>query len=782
MFKNLRIGTRLTIWFFVIAFLSVAIIGYMAFDKGKSSLERESFDRLTAVREMKATQIEDYFQQIHDQVQTFSHNPVIADAMLAFDTSFHKLGKDLKITDASYNSMVKKNVEYFETEYLPRLNKNVDEAVSVESELSKLDNVNILQYLYISSNEHPVGSKHNLTRASDSSTYTETHSKYHPYIREYLDKFGYYDIFLVDDKTGHIVYSVFKEVDFATSLLSGPFKNSNIAKVFRTAQKSKDSTFVCIEDYEPYHPSYNAHAAFIASPVYKNNERLGVVIFQLPIDRINDVMTNKERWSEVGLGESGETYIVGADYTLRNQSRFLIEDEENYFKMIEDLGTDKAVINKIKSFGSSIGLQEVKTRGTEAALKGKTNTEIFKDYRGVPVLSAYRPLEIEGLDWVIMSEIDEAEAFSGINELRNLLLFVVGGLIVLIIVTSYLVSRRITKPLKHLTGGAKQLAKGNLDARIDINSKDEIGILALSFKKMQISIKNLIGELKDINQNLENKVAERTMELSRQKAMIEEKNQEIVDSINYAQRLQNAILPTIAKIRSHLSNSFILFKPKDIVSGDFYWMDIEEADGKMLIAAVDCTGHGVPGAMVSVVGSNSLTRCVKEFGLREPAKILDKMVQLVVETFEASAGHGGHEDEVKDGMDIALCSIDLKTNEIEYAGANNPLWILRHDEDDIQEIKANKQPIGKFEYMKPFTGHKIKLNAGDCIYMFSDGYADQFGGPRGKKLKSKTFKDLIVSMRDKSMEEQCAVLNSEFEKWRGDIEQIDDVCVIGIRI
>ncbi len=775
MLRNWKIGTRLMLWFFVIAFISTSVIGYLSYSEGKDSLETESFNRLTAVREMKANQIEDYFTSINDQVLTFSSNPTIIQAMHDFSHGFKHVHSDLQISSGKLDQIDHRIIAYYKNEYLSRLNKNTTKTVQLDDDLSLNKNTRILQDLYISNNPMAVGSKHLLDAADDSSDYSSFHRKYHPYIREYLEKFGYYDIFLIDSETGNIVYSVFKEVDFATSVSNGPFRHSNIARVFEEARQAKENQFVCIQDYEPYHPSYNAHAAFIASPIFDGDNQIGVLVFQLPIDRINDIMTNKENWANVGLGESGETYIVGSDYTLRNQSRFLIEDKEEYFKLIKDIGTPEETIQKIKNFNSSIGLQKVETKGTKAALNGKSNTEIFEDYRGVPVLSSYKPLEIKGLNWVIMSEIDEEEAFSHINKLRSTLLFVFGGIVLLIILTSFWVARRITKPLKHLTGGAKQLAKGNMDAKIEVNGKDEIGVLALSFKKMQISIKNLFGELQDINQNLEKKVAERTEELHLQKEMVEEKNKEIVDSINYAERLQRAILPTIETIKANLSNSFILFKPKDIVSGDFYWMDIQ--DEHLLISAVDCTGHGVPGAMVSVVGSNSLTRCVKEFGLREPAKILDKMVELVVETFEASSG-----EEVKDGMDMALVSIDLKTNIIEYAGANNPLWILKKGSDEIQEIKANKQPIGKYEHMKPFTGHQIQLEPGDCIYMFTDGYADQFGGPRGKKFKYKTFKNLLVSMADKPMEEQMMLLDYSFEDWRGDLEQVDDVCVIGVRV
>ena len=199
---------------------------------------------------------------------------------------------------------------------------------------------------------------------------------------------------------------------------------------------------------------------------------------------------------------------------------------------------------------------------------------------------------------------------------------------------------------------------------------------------------------------------------------------------------------------------------------------MEHKDGKVLYAAADCTGHGVPGAMVSVICNNGLNRSVREYGLTDPGKILDKTREIVIQEFEKS------EEEVKDGMDIALCSIE--GDKLEYAGAYNPLWIIRNGE--VIETKANKQPIGQFDNPTPYTTHSIDLVPGDSIYIFSDGYVDQFGGEKGKKFKSKAFRTLLLSIQDEPMEDQKTIIDEAFEDWRGTLEQIDDVCVIGVRV
>jgi len=258
----------------------------------------------------------------------------------------------------------------------------------------------------------------------------------------------------------------------------------------------------------------------------------------------------------------------------------------------------------------------------------------------------------------------------------------------------------------------------------------------------------------------------------KQKLIIEEKQKEITDSITFAKRLQTAILPPENYWKNHLLKSFVLYQPKDIVSGDFYWL--ENVNNLVLFAAADCTGHGVSGAMVSVVCSNALNRTVKELGITEPAKILDKTRELVLETFEKSY------EEVKDGMDISLCCLNTKTNELLWSGANNPLWYIR--ENNLHEIKGDKQPIGQNDNPKPFTTHKIELQKGDTVYIFTDGYADQFGGERGRKFMHKPLKELLLSIQNKSINEQKEVLYQNFTNWKKNTEQTDDVLVIGFKI
>lgn len=268
-------------------------------------------------------------------------------------------------------------------------------------------------------------------------------------------------------------------------------------------------------------------------------------------------------------------------------------------------------------------------------------------------------------------------------------------------------------------------------------------------------------------------------EVLEQKSIIEHKNHEITDSIKYAKDIQTALLPAQAILKKDLPESFVLYMPKDIVSGDFYWF--AKRDGKNYFASCDCTGHGVPGAFMSIIGNSLLTEIVAEQNVFEPANILNHLDSGVKAALNQNKG----EFERRDGMDIALCAFNKKTMTIEYAGANRPLWIFRKDCEGVCEIvKPDKFAIGgiDLEQKHPFTPHEIKVKEGDSLYVFSDGYADQFGGERGKKMMVGNLQKLLGQIYTKPMDEQREILLKNFNDWKGDHEQIDDILIIGVKV
>jgi serine phosphatase RsbU (regulator of sigma subunit) len=265
-------------------------------------------------------------------------------------------------------------------------------------------------------------------------------------------------------------------------------------------------------------------------------------------------------------------------------------------------------------------------------------------------------------------------------------------------------------------------------------------------------------------------------EIESQKEMIEKKNREMIDSISYASNIQSAILPSTELWHQLLPDSFVLYRPKDIVSGDFYWLGTN-SQGEVFFSVVDCTGHGVPGALMSIVGYNGLNQALNEHGLSEPGQILDYLSTSVNESLRKSE----HDNYVRDGMDIALGRLNPNTMKLAFAGAYNPLLLIRNGEEVL--IKGDRMAIGNREAnTKPFTNHVIDVLPGDCIYVYSDGYADQFGGPDGKKMKTAVMRQKVMEYCHLPMAQQKQRLEAFLREWQGRYEQVDDICIIGIRI
>lgn len=295
-------------------------------------------------------------------------------------------------------------------------------------------------------------------------------------------------------------------------------------------------------------------------------------------------------------------------------------------------------------------------------------------------------------------------------------------------------------------------------------------LIVIIFNRFKISQR----QKKEI-ENQKDEIEIQKQAVEQQNELIEKKNTEITQSINYAQRIQRALLKSEEYLSEEFPSHFILYKPKDIVSGDFYWT--QKKGDWIYITVADCTGHGVPGAFMSILGLSFLNEInSSEDQQLRPDEILDKLREKIIKEL----GQTGEFDGSKDGMDMSLLRLNVKNKEIQWAGAHNPLYII--NENDIIEIRADRQPVAFFHYAKPFTCHSKQVETGDRIFLFTDGFIDQFGGEKGKKYKSKRFKTFLKEISDYSIERQKELLNQEFENWRGDKEQIDDVCIIGIEI
>ncbi len=540
----MRISKRLVLNSILIAVVSVVItglvVGILAYYMAGQSLKKTAKEQLISIRAIKTEQIQTYFQTIENQLLAMADNPMVINAMIDFKKGFYNYQKELgSIPIGKYKTeLIRHYTDDFSNEY-DRLNGN-----QLHFDGAKLfnflsDRSFALQYNYIIQNPNQLHNKDNLTDAKDGTTYNESHKKFHPAFRDFLKRFDYHDIILVDSDTGEVVYTVFKELDFTTSLKNGPFANTALGHVFKAANDASKPGYITITDFVPYLPSYNNQAAFMATPIYDKDKKIGVLIFQIPIGVINNIMTNQGLWKEVGLGKSGETYLVGSDATLRSPSRFFIEEPEAYLNTMRKIGIPVDVVNAMKAKNTSIGLQPINTEGASLkALKGETGVGIFKDYRDVSVLSAYAPLNIPGLNWAIVAKIDEKEAFGPVWSLGKkiiMMTLIVSGLLMLIAAyMGMLVAKNISQPIEEFSEIIRILAsEQDLTKRVKVESEDEFQDMADALNEMLSSFQQAFQQTLDSSRIVQEKAKE-----------LEEISQQIVadseeDIDNHAEKLSS---------------------------------------------------------------------------------------------------------------------------------------------------------------------------------------------------------------------------------------------------
>ncbi len=499
----MKISTRLALGFLacgVAPLLVAGIVSYRSSIGGVAQLREHAANdiRTRAVslleqqRGLKTQQIEEYFARIGDQAVTFAEDRMVVEAMRHLPGFFTGYADAIANDDASIETLRNELREFYANDFAKRYTDlNDGQTPDYEAWIDGLDDESVaLQHAYLLKNENPLGSKHLLDTADERTDYGRLHAVIHPVIRNYLDKFGYYDIFLIDNESGDVVYSVFKELDFTTSLTDGAYASSNFGAAFRKAQTLNKGE-VTLVDFEQYAPSYEAPASFIATPIFDGDERLGVLCFQMPVDRIKAIMAYRE-----GLGETGEAILVGADKKMRSDSH---------------------LEPKTHSLDASFRRGDsgrVDTPAIAAALKGEKGSVVADDYRGVETLSAYGPVDLLGLRWAIVSKMDAAEAFAAMTSMEetadsiasSLLWTSVGVLIAAttaVLALAWLVGRSILGPIRSLGSRIQDIAEGEADLtrRVD-ESSDELGELAHWFNVFIERVQKILQQVSQTSLSL----------------------------------------------------------------------------------------------------------------------------------------------------------------------------------------------------------------------------------------------------------------------------------------
>ena len=533
---------------------------------------------------------------------------------------------------------------------------------------------------------------------------------------------------------------MFKEVDLGTNLLTGPYRHTNLARVFREAQQADRPDFVRLVDFAPYEPSYLAPAAFIAAPIFRHTQKIGVLAVQLPVDRLNALMTSNRNWQAEGLGESGETYLVGNDYRMRNDSRFLIQEPDRYFDLLTRLGADAAVIERMRAHTTSILYQQVRTEASEDALRGRSQTRLVKDYRGISVLSSYTPLTIADVQWVLLAEIDEEEAFAAVGILRQRVQWL--GLLVLLVsgLLGYVLARTITRPLSQLTEGTAALGQGDLSKRVPVMTQDELGMLASSFNQMAENLQRAEQELREAT----------TREL------------------RIAREIQMGILPADVSLFTSGTGLDVhaVLEPAQLIGGDLFDV-VQTRDGRVMVVVGDVSGKGIPAALFMAVTVILLRTVARQVG--QPEEILrrvnDELTVLNPQTMFVTL----------------LCAIfDTATGRMAWASAGHPLPILMRRGQAPTVMSGESGLVAGLMPGIDMRHHSVDLQPGDTVLLYTDGVTEAID-PQGELLGERRLIEQLARQPGRTAAETTASVLAAVQHHVAGAPQSDDLAVVTVQ-
>lgn len=510
----MNIRSKLLIGGAAIALVPLALATYLvaqtAYSTARESLDTGAQDRLVSIRENKKAQIEEFLNSLVSSTQAISRSTTAVDALKSFKQGAASITKDLG-GDAKINAYRTSLANFYTKEFSTAFAaRNPAPPKEMQALVDKLDATSVaMQYQYIVSNPNVLGQKDKLMAASDASAYSKSHAQFHPSFEAIQKKLGLYDIFLIDAETNRVVYTVFKELDFSTNLETGIAAKSGLSEVVAKALKAKTRDEGHLSDYAEYFASYNDAAAFIASPIFDGDRLIGALAVQVPIDKINAVMTSNQKWKDVGLGTTGETYIVGPDKLVRSEIRFLVEGKQNYLTSNADqFGPER--VQKMDKRNTAVGILSINTEAVKRAFAGETGTVTYRGYRGFDLVGAYAPLKVQGLNWAIVAKQDASEVFAATDELRrNTLLVAVITAFVLSAIAAlavYFFVRRFMQPIQRLQSTVQKVAKGDFSARSAIQTGDEMQTLGSAFDSMLDERIASLAKAEEENERLNNSV------------------------------------------------------------------------------------------------------------------------------------------------------------------------------------------------------------------------------------------------------------------------------------
>jgi len=452
----------------LVALSALAVMAWIGYVTGKSSLEKSVQNQLKGIQVAKTTALKTRLESLRDQVVSMSDSSIVLEGMKSFAKAYDDLEQ------ASLSPEQSQQVQDFYTKtFIPKLKEHITTEPLVEQYIPSNPISNYLQYHYVAANPHPYESKSLLIDApGDMSSYRAIHEQLHPSFARAAKIFGFEDILLIDSRNLNIVYSYAKTSEFATSLETGPYSNTKLARKARELQSAQDRDAYKIADFEAYRPSLGLPMAFALSPIFDGSKIIGILALQFPVDSFNLLMTGGGKWREEGLGETGECYLVGPDLTMRSRSRFMMTNPKSFLSELREMNVPPPIVNQIEKQGNVLGVLPVETKPAREALNGESGIMEDYDYRRKKVISAYGPIELDSLRWGVLAEIDADEAYGPIRSFGRKVLMTACAMALLSSLLALLFSNWMIRPLRQLIEGARRLGSGETDVQVPVATKD----------------------------------------------------------------------------------------------------------------------------------------------------------------------------------------------------------------------------------------------------------------------------------------------------------------------
>ena len=484
--SRLSIQSKMILLLLGVSLASISAMAWISYSSGKAALIQGVRNQLNGIRVAKSTALRTRLESLRDQIIAMSDSQIVIESTRNIHNSWDSL-KSLSLSPQENEKLD----AFYRSEFIPALAKHVEGAPVPEQYIPTDPVSRYLQYHYIAANPHPYQKKQELiTAPGDKSSFAATHAKLQMFFTRAARIFGFEDVMIVDASSLNLIYTYQKTTEFATSIENGPYADSRMGAAVRAIRSARDRDSFKIADFEPYRPSLGLPMGFIMSPVFDGPSMSGIMLLQFPIDEFDHVATGNFQWRDEGLGDSGETYLVGPDKTMRTNSRFAHEDLPAFIRNLRENGFSPNLADRIERQGDVLCTMPVNSPSVDLALKGKSGIHETEDYRGIPVLSSFGPLEMDSLRWAVISEMDLAEAEAPVRSLGRKVIMVASGIGIAVTIIALLFSSLLTKPLRILTTGARRLGSGETNVKVNLGSHDEFGELGRVFNEMADSIRS----------------------------------------------------------------------------------------------------------------------------------------------------------------------------------------------------------------------------------------------------------------------------------------------------